>query len=107
MPLPTGTHNDWIWPFSSIQRAATARVGPAPTDVSYSANFDHANHHPDVPNNGAWALSRSAEYGLRKGGPGWSFAIVHGNVLYAFGTFRFDYSLGYYTYPRFTIKKLK
>lgn len=100
MPLPTGTHNDWPWPFSLISRKATAVEGPPPTEVIFSANFDHAHHNPDVPNEGAWALSLHTEYGF-------SFAYVKDRWLVAVGTFRYDYSLGYYTFPRFTVKKIK
>jgi hypothetical protein len=100
MPIPGGNHNDWIWPFSLIPRRATAIVGPPPTDVTYSANFDKVNHHPDIPNEGAWALSKHPEYGV-------SFAEVKNGVLFAAGTFRYDYVDGYYELGRFTIKKVR
>lgn len=100
MPIPSGGHTDW--PFgllSFIPRSSTAIAGPPPTDVTYSPNFDHANHHADVPNEGAWALSIHPEYGF-------SFAYVDNGWLVAVGTFRYDYGQGYYTFPRLAVKKV-
>jgi hypothetical protein len=99
MAIPSGLHNDWVWPFSLIPRKATAIEGPPPTDVTYSPNFDKAHHNPDVPNEGAWALSKHPEYGV-------SYAEVKDGVLFAAGTFRYDYSDHYYEIGRFTNKKL-
>lgn len=100
MAIPSGLHNDWPWPFSLIPRKATAIEGPPPTDVTYSPNFDRANHNPDVPNEGAWALSHHPDYG-------WSYARVQDGWLEAVGTFRYDYVDHYYELGTIRIKQLK
>lgn len=100
MSIPTGLHNDWPWPLSLIPRKATAIAGPPPTDVVYSDNFNKLTNHPDVPNEGAWAVSKHPDYGF-------CFSAVEKGVLFSIGTFRYDYVDGYYTFPRLTIKKVK
>lgn len=104
MPIPPGGHSDWFFGLLSfIPRSSTAVAGPPPTDVTYSSNFDKEHHNPDVPNQGAWAVSQHPEYGL-------SFATVQkfqGDWwLLAVGTFRYDYADGYYTFPRLALKKI-
>lgn len=101
MPIPSGGHTDWLFGLLSwIPRKSTAIAGPPPTDVTYSPNFDKQNKNPDVPNEGAWALSLSPEYGF-------SFAAVMDGWLIAVGTFRYDYGQGYYTFPRLAVKRVR
>lgn len=100
MAIPTGNHNDWIWPFSLIPRSLTAIPGPPDgIEVTYSANFDHAHHNPDVPNEGAWALSHHPKYGF-------SYARVCDGWLEAVGTFRYDYVDRYFEIDTIRIKRL-
>lgn len=91
-------HDDWVWPFSYIPRSWTAvKSDTPPTELAKS---DDLNKAPDVPNPGAWAVTTS-QYGINFAATtdsGWHFRI---------GTFRYDYVDKYYTFPTFTIKKLK
>lgn len=98
--IPTGFHDDWPFPFSLIPRKANAIPSDVPpAEVYTSTDFDWQHHNPDVPNEGAWALSKHPEYGF-------SFAIVQNGVLYAIGTFRYDYAGHYYTFPRLAMHKV-
>lgn len=98
MAIPAGRHNDWPWPFSLIPRKATAvESDTPPTAVAHSKDLDKVD---DIPNAGNWVLLKS-KYGLSfavTGPGGWHFRI---------GTFRYDYVDKYYTFPTFTVKRLK
>lgn len=100
MSVPTGGHDDWLWGLGKlIPRDWNSEVGPAPDQVYFSPNFDKEHNHPDVPNDGAFAVSFHPKYGF-------SFATVLDGWLFAIGTFRYDYADGYYTFPRLALKKL-
>lgn len=94
-------HTDLPWPFSLFKRGANAISDPnPPTEVYFSKNFDKEHKNPDVPNNGAWALSIHPKYGF-------CFAAVEDGWLFSIGTFRYDYVDKYYTFPRLAVKHIK
>lgn len=101
MAIPSGTHTDWLWPFSLIPRSFNATESDVPpTAIANSEGLDKAD---DIPNPGNWVFMRAEKwyYGLYFAlttESGWHFRI---------GSFRYDYVDKYYTFPTFTIKKIK
>lgn len=88
--LPTGKHDDWVWPLSYIPRHWTAFEGKPPRQLAGSAD---PNGHLDITARGTWSLA-------------WPFHFTfytHGGWMFAIGI-RYDYNDLYYNWPRFTLK---
>jgi hypothetical protein len=90
--VPSGNHTDWPWPFSLIPR----RWNAVPSEHEPVQLLGTASGHLDIPDRGTWTIAWPIYVALtsRKG---WHFR---------FGI-RYDYIDRYYTFPSFTIKKLK
>jgi hypothetical protein len=104
MSIPTGKHSDWPWPFSLIPRRWTAVESdkePAAVSVLFSdgngtlQNISPVN--PDVPAPGEACIS-FCRYGVM-------FSACGFGWLLRIGTFRYDYTDRYYTFPTFTLKR--
>lgn len=91
MAIPSGKHNDWIWPFSLIPRGFNA-VASENEPVKLLGN---ATGHLDVPPKGTWVLAWPLYFALRTKS-GWHFR---------FGI-RYDYVDRYYTFPAIALKKI-
>lgn len=97
--IPNGRHDDWPWPFSYIPRRWTAFDSDIPPVKLCGTETDP---HLDIPEQGKWVIAGVGEiklplYFALTTNSGWHFRIG----------IRYDFLDRYYTFPSFTIKKLR
>jgi hypothetical protein len=101
MSIPKGRHNDWLWPFSYIQRRWTAWESehrPHAIIGSGTVMFEQRTAgwtFLDITPRGTWALVWPLYFTFRTHS-GWHFRTG----------FRYDYNGMYYTFVPFTLKRL-
>jgi hypothetical protein len=100
----SGTHSDWIWPFRYVPRRWTILCGNPPQKALGTTPLRTAQFHglqvrypQPIPPPGHWHFTTWPIYFGMSTRSGWHFRIG----------VRYDDIDGYYTWPSFTLKRLK
>lgn len=80
MPIPSGTHDDWKWPFSLIPWSWTTKESNTPPTQIWGTVPE--GQHLDVPKEGQWTVAWP---------PHWAYTSPEGDIN--------RISLARYTYP--------
>lgn len=101
--LPTGRHDDWIFPLSLISRSATSFEAPPPKKWFGNAALKQItwegkvySYPPPIPDQGQWWFGSRFAFAWRGKGRWYVRVMLFG---------RFDDLALYFSWPSFTVKR--